>query len=356
MTFSAKLLAAALSYTASVASVNSYHLAESYDYTNFFEKFNFWESKFDTGNYNDVDPTSGFVNYRNELDAAALGLIATQGTEMFLGVNHRDIFNASDKGRDSVRLESKNSYNHGLFIADFTHFPKPTCGVWPAFWAYGDVWPNVGEIDIYEEWNTAESNAITLHTGNSTLNGTCTINQADMLDNVTTFNCDVYYSDENQGENQGCSTVEDLGQWGAAAGGIYAMEWTSKAVKIWSWSHVEAPMDIFAGEPNPDTWGLPHFSAGGSSCKLDDHLANQRLVLNIDFCGVTAGNPDIWGPQCAAATGYETCIDYVAHNPDVFADAFWRIKDIKVYERPDLPSNSTNTTAIYNRRAGYARL
>ena len=55
---------AALAYASSVSAGNSYQLSDTYDYTNFFDKFNFFVSNFDTGNYNDVDPTSGFVNYR----------------------------------------------------------------------------------------------------------------------------------------------------------------------------------------------------------------------------------------------------------------------------------------------------
>ena len=43
MTFSAKVCVAVVGYAASVVAVIPYHLAESYDSTNFFDKFNFWE-------------------------------------------------------------------------------------------------------------------------------------------------------------------------------------------------------------------------------------------------------------------------------------------------------------------------
>ena len=128
--------AVALAYTSGVAATvhypQAYQVKETYDASNFFSNFNFFVSNFDTGNYNDVDPTSGFVNYRNQHDAKQLGLIDTQGSEVFLGGNHADKFNANGKGRDSVRLESQSSYTHGLFIADFTHLPQPVCGSWPA--------------------------------------------------------------------------------------------------------------------------------------------------------------------------------------------------------------------------------
>lgn len=130
-----KIGAAVLACSTSVAAIQSYQLFDSYNASNFFDKFDFFESKYGTANYNDVDPTSGYINYRSQQDANDLGLIAYQGEEIFMGVNHKDVLNNTDpngKGRDSVRIESKARYTHGLFIADFTHLPKPTCGVWPA--------------------------------------------------------------------------------------------------------------------------------------------------------------------------------------------------------------------------------
>lgn len=130
-----KLGAAVLACSTSVAAIESYQLFDSYNASNFFDKFNFVESKYGTGNYNDVDLSSGYINYRSRQDASDLGLIATQGSEVFMGVNHKDVLNNTDpngKGRDSVRIESIDRYTHGLFIADFTHLPKPTCGLWPA--------------------------------------------------------------------------------------------------------------------------------------------------------------------------------------------------------------------------------
>ncbi|OAA64115.1 Concanavalin A-like lectin/glucanase [Akanthomyces lecanii RCEF 1005] len=322
----------ALSAVGFAAASNQYTLVESYDNTNFFDKFNFIESNYSTGNYNDVDPTQGYINYRNRADAAKLGLIATQGTEMFLGVNHRDMMDPKGKGRDSVRLESKQLYNYGLFISEFTHMPKVGCGVWPAFWTFGDPWPIKGEMDIYENWNLAEYNWMTLHTGNSSIVGNCTISQKNMANPVIATNCDVTFQDANQGENQACSTQESRGQWGSKSGGVYAMEWTSAHVKLWSWGRNSTPTDVKRRQPNPDLWGKPHFFAGGPSCNIDNHFLDQKIVLNIDFCGVAAGNPTLWGQQCRNATGYENCADYVAKNPDDFAEAFWKVKGIDIYQ------------------------
>ncbi len=123
--------AVALAYSSGVAALLTYQVTETYDYTNFFDKFDFFVSNYSSPNYNDVDPTSGYVNYRSQADAVGLGLIAVQGYEAFIGVNHADSFNPMGVGRDSIRIESKSSYNKGLIITTFTHLPAPACGLWP---------------------------------------------------------------------------------------------------------------------------------------------------------------------------------------------------------------------------------
>jgi hypothetical protein len=47
-----------------------------------------------------------------------------------IGVDHTNI--ATGSGRKSVRIESKKTYLHGLFIADMSHMPGGICGTWPA--------------------------------------------------------------------------------------------------------------------------------------------------------------------------------------------------------------------------------
>jgi hypothetical protein len=112
-------------------SAGKFYLDETYDYTNFFSKFTFFESRYD-GSPEDIDPTHGFVQYRNKTDAINMGLAATQGTEIYLGVDHAKAYFEEGTGRSSVRLESNKLYTKGLFIARFTHLPQPVCGSWPA--------------------------------------------------------------------------------------------------------------------------------------------------------------------------------------------------------------------------------
>lgn len=55
-----------------------------------------------------------------------------QNNQVYMGVDTTKVLNPNGVGRDSVRIQSKNAYNHGLVIADFAHIPGSNCGAWPA--------------------------------------------------------------------------------------------------------------------------------------------------------------------------------------------------------------------------------
>jgi hypothetical protein len=78
------------------------------------------------------DPTLGFVNYIGESDAAAEGLVQLIDNQVYLGVDDTNVISMSSQGRDSIRLESIESFDSGLLIADIQHMPGNQCGVWPA--------------------------------------------------------------------------------------------------------------------------------------------------------------------------------------------------------------------------------
>lgn len=112
------------------------------------------------------------------------------------------------------------------------------------------------------------------------------------------------------------------------------LEWTESHAKVWSWSHVDVPHDLVEGQPSPSTWGKPSYAIIG--CDMDKGWRDQRIVLNIGFCGVAGQDgtqpytKNHWG-QCAASTGYDSCTAYVAKNPKDFVGSYFLVKDIVVY-------------------------
>lgn len=132
----------------------TYRLVDTYQGTSFFDKFNY---------FSDEDPTAGFVIYTNRSTAQDLNLTYASDTSAVLRV---DSFTPrAVGGRNSVRIESKATYDTGLFLFDIIHTPYG-CGTWPALWLTdGYNWPMNGEIDVLESNNEGSNgNEITLHT------------------------------------------------------------------------------------------------------------------------------------------------------------------------------------------------
>jgi hypothetical protein len=305
-------LGASILCAAGIANAN-YVLADKYNHTNFFDEFSFFSGS---------DPTNGFVEFSSASVANTSGLAGYSNGAVYLGVDSTTV-NPSG-GRGAVRLTSNKAYTHGLFIADITHMPGGICGVWPAFWTFGPNWPASGEIDIIEGVNTQATNAITLHTSaGCTMSGIGSLNGS-VLQNS---NC-------NAGNgNTGCSTrtTSTLGYgagFNANGGGVYAMEWTSSAIKVYFFPRNAIPSDITYGSPNPSGWGIPVASLSGSGCDIDSQFMNHNIIFDTTFCGDWAGQ--VWSSgQCASLAS--TCDAYVAANPSAFTQAYWLINSVTVY-------------------------
>ncbi|KAI8239537.1 hypothetical protein K4K55_001748 [Colletotrichum sp. SAR 10_96] len=321
---------AALALAGDVAA-KKFSLADTYDSTNFFSKFTFFESNYNTSNYNDVDPTSGYINYRSQADAQALGLASTAGGEIYLGLDAKSITQFPGVGRSSVRLESKEVYNKALIVARFSHLPKPVCGAWPAFWSYGSPWPTKGELDWFEGWNLNKVNKPAAHTYKSSEQGQCLISSSGQTAQVDTPNCD--QEAPNQYSNQGCTTsTTSSDPYGSSDGGVYAVEWTDDYIKFFSWRWGSVPDNVNSDSPDTATWGTPSMLIANDVCNINSHFKDQRLVINIGMCGVLAGNDGVWGSECKAATGHAVCSTYAATNPSAFSDTYFKVKDIRIFK------------------------
>ncbi|GAD92526.1 hypothetical protein PVAR5_1119 [Paecilomyces variotii No. 5] len=296
-------------------STAAYTLQQDFGISNFFDNFAFF-----TG----TDPTNGFVQYVDQSTAQSAGLIST-GSSVYIGVDNTNV--ASSSGRESVRISSTATYEHGLVILDLAHMPGGICGTWPAFWMLGSDWPNNGEIDIIEGVNDQANNDMTLHTSDG-----CSITNTGFTGSLGTSNC--YVDAPGQGTNAGCQISSSSSQsfgtgFNDASGGVYATEWTSDAISIWFFPRSSIPADIASGSPDPSGWGTPDANFAGA-CDIDSHFNNLQIVFDTTFCGDWAGA--VWSSDstCSALAG--TCQDYVQNNPTAFKDAYWEINSLKVYQ------------------------
>jgi hypothetical protein len=229
-----------------------------------------------------VDQSHGYVSYQAKDAAKSAGLWDVKNDTVVIRADYEAVTDPKGEGRMSVRIESEETWTHGLFIGDFAHMPKPACGVWPAFWAYGDDWPNNGEIDIIEGANLAQTNLISGHTSDGCLLPPSS--EAKFSAKKLTDDCAVSWD----GSNVGCGYGVPKGGeatygdgFNSCGGGVYAMEWDEKYIKVWHFQRGSIPADITQKKPTPASWGVPLAVFGGSFCDVDSHFNEMRLVLNI---------------------------------------------------------------------------
>lgn len=349
----------------------SYVLQDTYDASNFFDAFRFW---------NTSDPTHGFVSYKTREQATSAGLIRTTGTgaekQVYIGVDTQNKYptnsNSSTGGRPSVRLESRALYNRMLMVADIEHMPTG-CGAWPALWTYGNVtWPDQGEIDILEGVNSQTTDWMTLHTTPG-----CSMRSTGRADFFKTNNCNA-----NEGKDGCPQKLPDAGTPGFNAsgglrspnygpdfnrirGGAYIMEWTSEDVNIWFMPRDESLLfrSFTSGAEIVDTLSLgtpmggfsSHGGANGTTCDIDKHFYDHVITIDTTFCGDWAGNATIWESDALCSRTASTCEAFVAGNPKAFEDAYWLFNSINVYTTAGPPGNTTRVVDGVRGQRGQVR-
>ncbi|KAI1333359.1 glycoside hydrolase family 16 protein [Xylariaceae sp. FL0255] len=322
MPFSTKNLVRFTGMLALAAGANAqpYTIQDTFDTTNFFDGFEFF-----TG----ADPTAGFVNYVDATTANATSLAGYTEGGIYLGVDYTTT-NPASPGRDSVRVNSINSYTHGLFIVDLAHMPSSACGSWPAWWTVGPNWPNDGEIDIIEGVNSNNYDTITLHTAEGCSFSSSSWSSADCGANSGSTGC-----------GNPTSNTQTYGDgFNAIGGGVYAMQWSSSAINIFFFPRSSIPSDITAGTPDPSGWGSPLAGYSGGSCNIDSYFQQHQIVFDTTFCGQWAGQSSVWSADATCSALADSCQDYVAANPSAFQDSYWLINSVKVYSEA---GNSTST-------------
>lgn len=106
----------------------SYELKAKYDASNFFDKdsFQFYDGW-------DIF-TKGLALYLPKEAATSLGIARIEDDKVYLGADTRSTSSqepGEGNSRKSIRIEGTQTFDNGLFVADFDHLPSG-CGVWPA--------------------------------------------------------------------------------------------------------------------------------------------------------------------------------------------------------------------------------
>ncbi|CAJ1361873.1 unnamed protein product [Effrenium voratum] len=334
----ARSFAGLLLFASAHGQVKRYHVVEEFVGPDFFKSWNF---------YSGSDPTHGTVNFVTEEQAWQSQLLSASeyGVEMRADSTTKL---GSEGGRKAVRIESKNSYNSGLFVLSLDHVPT-ACGAWPAFWMFGDdaqhSWPRWGEYDILESIHTLNYATTTLHTREScdqrdVNNGIDFVGQgwaAGSLGNNKAKNCWVKAPQEY--DNQGCGQKLPAGSFGEGfnqnGGGTFVAEWDRedrKFMRTWFFPKGKEPIDLIVRSPEPDLWGTPNsfFTLHERWCTAD-HFKNMRMVFDTTFCGDYAGST--FAAMCPSIK--TTCEDYVRNHPEAFSETFWNIQRLDVYQKLD---------------------
>lgn len=209
------------------------------------------------------------------------------GTDNYIGVDYTTALTvAGGVGRGSVRIESKKTYNKGLFIVDIKHMPGGICGTWPAFWSLGSgTWPQTGEIDIIEGVNLNTQNKMVLHTDTN-----CSTNGLGQTGAQSLYNCALDSASGASGCDVNAVESNTYGSgFNTAVGGVYAMEWTSTSIKVWFFPRGKIPASITADAPDTSTFGTPNSNFAGA-CDMDARFKNHKFIFDTTFCGDWAGN------------------------------------------------------------------
>ncbi|KAF8508249.1 hypothetical protein BU17DRAFT_56797, partial [Hysterangium stoloniferum] len=289
--------------------------------------------------------TNGDVIYVDRDTAMNGGLtyVSGQSTAIIRVDNYTTVpFNFK---RNTVRITSNDFYDQGsLWIFDAIHLPFG-CSVWPAWWSKATTSPytTIGEIDIIENINLAQTNQMALHT------------------TPGCFHTSAPAQPGASGADPDCSTpsgclVSDLDprSWGqnfaAAGGGIFATQFDFTGIYIWFWSRADVPATLLpSAQVTPldiSQWGPPTASYLAATCNISQFFTPQQLVLNIDLCVTRrAGVPSIYQSTCGNEPPNDPTNPVSSQNPRIpacYADnvvgpgsrydnAYFEINHIRTY-------------------------
>jgi hypothetical protein len=239
------------------------------------------------------------------------------------------------QNRKSVRISSKQTFDNGLFIADFYSLPHG-CGAWPAYWTLGTTkpWPEAGEIDLVEATHNSPTSQVTIHTGPG-----CDWNSKPKpLVTTAVVQPGVPFTGQIVGETCVSSPGADTGcgvrttgnntfgeGFNRQAGGIIAHRMDVNGIAVWQFARDEIPKDIIAGTPNPSGWPTPVALFTSEGCDIATHFQAHQMILDITLGGD-------FGKATFANSGCPGTIEDTIANPTNFKFAKFKIASISVYQ------------------------
>jgi len=315
--------------TTASADPAGWNLVQTYSGPNFFDQWDFWTS---------ADPTHGTVSYVSGSDATSLGLTSANESSAVMRVSTAQPLPSGYANRPSIRITTQRSFTGGLLVGDIAHMPVG-CGIWPAFWSNGPNWPAGGEIDIIEGVADATHNTASIHT-----NPGCTIpTDYGASGTLALSGSEGYDCAAEETNDSGCgmtdTTPNNYGTpFNNAGGGVFAMKWDSTGIAVYFWSRANIPEDVSSGLPNPAGWPEPIGAWPAAQCSPYEFFYQNVAIFDTTLCGDWAGNA--WSSvaygaseSCAQSTGYSTCAAYVAAEGAAFADAYWEVYSVKLYQQ-----------------------
>ncbi|WWC85979.1 uncharacterized protein L201_000850 [Kwoniella dendrophila CBS 6074] len=311
----------------------TYSLSKTWKGNDFFEDFTWYEWD---------DPTKGRVNYVNKETAIERNLSYVNGENFIMRGDSTNVVDPSAKGRDSVRIHSKDTYTDGILIMDVKHMPVG-CGAWPAFWTCtrAGTWPAYGEVDIIEglyglDQQQYSNNLFTLHSDKG-CNMPQPSNSSSGIPNRGTGT--PLLTDCTGGV--GCAVRDKSAKsFGAALnkqdGGIFVMRRSAaRGFSFWFWPHNDpsTPKDISSGAQTivETVMNTPIANFPTDDCDINKHFDNHEIIINLTFAGSWGGGEAQWKASgCAGDEGW-TPNDFVDKNPQAFKDAYWEIRSLRWY-------------------------
>ncbi|EJU02507.1 hypothetical protein DACRYDRAFT_22128 [Dacryopinax primogenitus] len=326
-----------------LARAAGYNLLQNWQGNTFFDNWSFY------GNFDNL--TNGdavFVTQAVAQSEPQLAFINGAGNAIVRVDNASNVVYPNK--RNTVRLQSLQSYGIGsLWVMDAVHLPYG-CSVWPAFWSQAAKWPEGAEIDTLENVNLAQANQMALHT----VDGCTVTSSAAMTGSLTDQDCGT----ELPTKTQGCTVLDSNSAsygaaFAAAGGGVYATLLAESGVYIWFFPRASIPSDLSVSNanssPNPDGWGEPAAYYPSSTCATSTFFEPQFIILDITLCGDFAGALTVYNQTCGpipsdAPTNYCYTTNVIGNGTN-YDQAYFEVQYIRVWSNTTTNSSSTGNSS-----------